>query len=114
MSKSKEVRSAQNGDKAPVAAVDKPLAAADRPLPLSSRSVDILLAFWFLLFAFSTTFTDIHNFTASVKGVTVPELEHMELVYPPKFLTDLYFRWARTVDPLLYANPVWWSVDGCC
>lgn len=29
--------------------------------------------------------------------------------YPPKFLTDLYFKWARTVDPLLYENPMWWQ-----
>lgn len=34
----------------------------------------------------------------------------MELAYPPKFLTDLYFKWARTVDPLLYDNPMWWQV----
>jgi len=29
--------------------------------------------------------------------------------YPPKFLTDLYFKWARSVDPLLYENPMWWQ-----
>lgn len=109
----------------------------------------------FLLFAFSTTFTDLHNFTASLKGVEVKDLEHAELLWPPKvcylsvfglghrplpvfrslslpclvfyqisyvpfapmllrlllslqILTDVYFKWARTVDPLLYANPVWW------
>lgn len=79
-----------------------------RVMPLFKRSIDIWIAVWFIMFAFSTTFTDIHNFTASMLGVRVDELEHMTLVYPPKVLTDLYFKWARTVDPLLYDNPVWW------
>lgn len=60
------------------------------------------------MFAFSTTFTDLHNFTASIKGVEVKDLEGADLLWPPKVLTDVYFKWARTVDPLLYANPVWW------
>jgi EXPERA (EXPanded EBP superfamily) len=83
--------------------------SATSTAPISKRSVDYLLAFWFLVFAFSTTFTDLHNFTASLKGVEVHELEHMDLIYPPKILTYLYFKWARTVDPLLYQNPVWWQ-----
>lgn len=80
------------------------------PLPLSQRSIDIWLIVWFVLFSFSTTFTDLHNFIASVRGVEVKDLEGATLAYPPKFLTDLYFQWARTVDPLLYSNPVWWCV----
>lgn len=92
---------------APVVVEDDEVQAA----PLSKRSIDIWLSFWFLLFAFSTTFTDIHNFTASVRGVDVTALEgKTDLVWPPKILTDVYFRWARTVDPLLYQNPVWWCV----
>jgi hypothetical protein len=51
-----------------------------------------------------------HNFTASVRGVEVADLEHADLLYPPKELTRLYFRWARTVDPLLYQNPPFWQV----
>jgi hypothetical protein len=58
-------------------------------------------------------FTDLHNFTASVRGVTVIELEKQLVAerpfWPPPVLTFLYYRWARTVDPLLYANPVWWQ-----
>jgi hypothetical protein len=82
---------------------------APAALPLAKRPLDYLLIFWFFIFAFSTTFTDLHNFTASVLGVDVTALEHMDLVYPPKLLTRFYFKWARTVDPLLYANPVWWQ-----
>lgn len=33
----------------------------------------------------------------------------MNLAYPPKAITWAYFRWARSVDPLLYLNPVWWQ-----
>jgi hypothetical protein len=86
---------------------------SDSVLPLASRSIDIWLAAWFVMFAFSTTFTDLHNFTASVMGVEVKELKGRTLMYPPKVLTDLYFRWAETVDPLLYSNPVWWQVCTC-
>ena len=38
--------------------------------------------------------------------ITTPTARHR---YPPKVLTDLYFKWARTVDPLLYENPMWWQ-----
>ena len=48
---------------------------APAPLPLSQRSVDVWIAVWFVLFAFSTTFTDLHNFTASVLGVEVSDLK---------------------------------------
>jgi len=51
----------------------------------------------------------VHNFIASVKGVTVNDLESIPLAYPPAAVTWAYFRWARTVDPLLYLNPVWWQ-----
>ena len=50
-------------------------ASSPAPLPLSQRSVDIWIAVWFVLFAFSTTFTDLHNFTASVLGVEVSDLK---------------------------------------
>lgn len=56
-----------------------------------------------------TSFSDLHNFVASLLGVHVDALESMELVYPPKVITWAYFRWARSVDPLLYLNPVWWQ-----
>lgn len=51
----------------------------------------------------------VHNFIASVKGVTVNDLESIPLAYPPAAVTWAYFRWARSVDPLLYLNPVWWQ-----
>jgi hypothetical protein len=54
-------------------------------------------------------FTDLHNFTASYRGVEVKDLENVEMAWPPKILSYLYFRWARTVDPLLYENPIWWQ-----
>lgn len=92
------------------AASSPSLAASSAPLPLRARSVDALLAFWFVLFAFSTTFTDLHNFTASYLGVEVSQLKGMTLLWPPRVLTQLYFHWAETVDPLLYQNPVWWCV----
>lgn len=34
----------------------------------------------------------------------------VNMVWPPPVLTDIYFRWARTVDPLLYKNPMFWQV----
>lgn len=96
---------AKGGNKAPVPTVKAEGAA----LPLSQRPLDVFIAFWFVVFAFSTTFTDLHNFIASAKGVQIEALEHMELAYPPKVLTDVYFKWARSVDPLLYTNPIWWQ-----
>lgn len=68
-------------------------------------------------------FTDLHNFTASVRGVTVQQLEPILAkesgrIWPPPVLTYLYYRWARTMDPLLYENPIWWQciewVNLCC
>jgi hypothetical protein len=59
--------------------------------------------------------TDLHNFIASTTGRTVQELEvqvmekQESLIIPPHFLSYYYFRWARTADPLLYQNPVWWQ-----
>jgi hypothetical protein len=47
--------------------------------------------------------------------VTVQDLEAAvmtrgeSLVVPPHWLSYYYFRWARTADPLLYQNPVWWQ-----
>jgi EXPERA (EXPanded EBP superfamily) len=84
-------------------------AQQNKVLPLMQRPLDILIMFWYIVFAFSTTFTDLHNFIASYLGVRVDELESMNLLYPPKILTYVYFRWARTVDPLLYLNPIWWQ-----
>lgn len=84
-------------------------AFAAAPLSIWKRPIDMFICFWFVVFAFSTTFTDLHNFIASVKGVSVEQLEHMTLAYPPRVLTDVYFKWGRTVDPLLYMNPVWWQ-----
>ena len=79
-------------------------------LPLCQRSVDLLFVLYYIIFIFTVGFTDLHNFTASVMRVPVTDLEHMDLTWPPKFLTSLYFKWARTVDPLLYENPTWWQV----
>ena len=78
-------------------------------LPLSQRGIDLLISIWFITFFISTSFSDLHNFLASVWGVQVERLEHMDLAYPPKALTWAYFHWARTVDPLLYLNPIWWQ-----
>lgn len=117
----KDQKQQRHDSKAEAAAVvEKPAGGAaaeakrEGPLPLSLRSIDAWLAIWFVIFAFTTTFTDLHNFTASVMGVEVKDLEGMTLLYPPKFLTDIYFKWARTVDPLLYENPVWWCVRCRC
>ena len=79
------------------------------PLPLSKRGIDLLIVAWFVIFFISTSFSDLHNFIASFMGVQVDALEHMNLVYPPKALTWAYFRWARSVDPLLHLNPIWWQ-----
>lgn len=87
----------------------KQTASGSKPLKLSQRSIDYLLLVWYAVFWFTVTWTDLHNFTASLLGVEVKDLEHMTLVYPPKWLSDFYFKWARTVDPLLYQNPVWWQ-----
>ncbi len=58
----------------------KPAAsAAETTLPITSRTVDLLISFYYIVFLFTVTFTDLHNFTASVLGVEVKDLEHMEL-----------------------------------
>ncbi len=50
-----------------------------------------------------------------MSGTTVQDLEKLvmedgvSLVVPPHWLSYYYFRWARTADPLLYQNPVWWQ-----
>lgn len=86
-------------------------AEADRVLPLWRRPVDLLYILWYINFFVTVTFTDIHNFTASYLGLEVHELEHkVDMIYPPRVLTDIYFKWARTIDPLLYENPMWWQV----
>ena len=54
-------------------------AAQGEALPISSRTVDLLISFYYIVFLFTVTFTDLHNFTASVLGVEVKDLEHMEL-----------------------------------
>jgi len=48
-------------------------------LPISSRTVDLLISFYYIVFLFTVTFTDLHNFTASILGVEVKDLEHMDL-----------------------------------
>lgn len=109
----KRKSTAEAAEKSPasssVDASSPPSPNSSAPLPLEERSVDALLALWFVLFAFSTSFTDLHNFTASVRGVEVSALRGASLTWPPPALTELYFRWAETVDPLLYQNPVWWQ-----
>jgi len=83
----------------------------DAIVPIWRRPSDLLYVLWYFNFFFSVTFTDIHNFTASFMGLEVHELENrVNMVWPPRVLTDLYFKWARTVDPLLYENPMWWQV----
>jgi len=83
----------------------------DRTLPLWQRPVDFLYLLWYFNFLFAVMFTDIHNFTASFLGMEVHELEHqVNMVWPPRFLTDMYFRWARAIDPLLYINPLYWQI----
>jgi hypothetical protein len=56
-------------------------ASADQEqvLSIGSRSVDLLISFYYIVFLFTVTFTDLHNFTASILGVEVKDLEHMEL-----------------------------------
>jgi hypothetical protein len=109
----KRKSTAEAAEKSPasssVDASSPPSPNSSAPIPLEERSVDALLALWFVLFAFSTSFTDLHNFTASVRGVEVSALRGASLTWPPPALTELYFRWAETVDPLLYQNPVWWQ-----
>eukprot|EP01006_Ploeotia_vitrea_P021173 TRINITY_DN53523_c0_g1_i2.p2 TRINITY_DN53523_c0_g1~~TRINITY_DN53523_c0_g1_i2.p2 ORF type:complete len:245 (+),score=123.78 TRINITY_DN53523_c0_g1_i2:200-934(+) len=84
---------------------------SDAVVSLLSRPWDLFFVLWFFNFWFSVMFTDIHNFTASVLGMEVHEMEgRVDMVWPPRFLTKLYFAWARTVDPLLYQNPIWWQV----
>lgn len=67
-------------------------AASGASLPLWRRSVDLLFAVWWIIYLFTVTFTDLHNFMAVLRGVKIPELETMDLPYPPKVLTKIYFR----------------------
>lgn len=92
-----------------------PGTAAAATLPLLQRPIDAVWVFWYFCFWFSVMFTDLHNFMAAATGVTIVELESTLAakpgrIWPPPVLTHLYYRWARTVDPLLYENPVWWQV----
>lgn len=79
-------------------------------VPLRERLFDLLLVLYFIIYVFTVTFTDLHNFTASYLGVSIPELEHLDMPYPPIPLKRIYFAWGRTVDPLLYENPMFWQV----
>ena len=100
----------------------------EAPLPLEQRSVDYWLLAWYAIFWFTVVWTDLHNFTASFRtalgwwpradgsrGWTVKDLEKFvmedgqSLLVPPHFLSYYYFRWARTADPLLFQNPIWWQ-----
>jgi len=92
-------------------------------LPLAERSIDYWLLVWYGVFWFTVVWTDLHNFSASLrtavqwegKSWSVQDLERhvmdegKSLYIPPHFLSYLYFRWARTADPLLYQNPIWWQ-----
>lgn len=84
---------------------------SSKALSICSRLVDLLFVKWYLVFLFTVTFTDIHNFMASMRGITVQELVQLnDMQYPPKFLTQLYKDWAESVDPLLLENPPFWQV----
>lgn len=54
-----------------------------KPLPLSQRKIDLIWGLWYIIFAFTVLFTDLHNFTAAIRGITVQELE-VELSNEPK------------------------------
>jgi len=100
----------KNGAVVPIAETATATFSGSEPvLPLEARPVDYMFLLWFFNFWFSVMFTDLHNFTASVLGVEVKDLEHANMLWPPKVLTKIYFAWARTVDPLLYENPLFWQ-----
>jgi len=100
-----------------------PSGAPPAPLPLAQRPVDRLLVAWYCVFLFTVLWTDLHNFSASLRTAVqwgarswaVSDLEQLvmrdggSLVFPPRWLSYYYFRWARTADPLLYQNPIWWQ-----
>lgn len=98
------------------------------PLPLEQRGVDKWLLAWYGIFLFTVLWTDLHNFSASLRTAVgyqepghqgpwlVKDLEEFvmgkrqgSLGFPPRFLSYYYFRWARTADPLLFQNPIWWQ-----
>ena len=61
-------------------------------LSIANRSVDLILVVWWITFLFTVTFTDLHNFLASYLGVPLTALKDMDLPYPPKVLTEIYFK----------------------
>ena len=97
--------------------------ASEAPLPLAQRSVDYWLLAWYGVFLFTVLWTDLHNFSASLRTAVqwggrswaVRDLERLvmaeggSLIFPPRVLSYFYFRWARTADPLLFQNPIWWQ-----
>jgi hypothetical protein len=72
-------------------------------LPLRKRPLDIIILLYFLFnLVFISYFFDLEQ-------VVIPDASNFSYpVWPPRFIVDLSHWWGRTVDPLLFARPVWW------
>ncbi len=76
-----------------------------RPIPLSQRPWDcFFLAFFLLNLCFITYIVDLEQLViANPAHFTYP-------LWPPAPLVDMVHRYARALDPLVLARPVWWKM----
>jgi hypothetical protein len=78
---------------------------AARAIPLSRRPLDIAIVVFFAVNLLVITYgVDLEQLViANPAHFTYP-------LWPPPFLVDAVHRWARAVDPLILARPVWWKM----
>jgi hypothetical protein len=72
-------------------------------LPLRKRPLDIILLVYLVFNLFAITYL------FDIEQIVIPDASHFTYpAWPPKAIVDLGHWWGQTVDPLLFARPVWW------
>jgi hypothetical protein len=74
-------------------------------IPLSQRRIDILILIFFVINLLVITYiVDLEQLViADPSNFTYP-------AWPPPFAIDIIHNYARTIDPLQFARPVWWKM----